>query len=150
MTNKGTSKIAVALGLPVKVAELLVFAQVVHDKMAASIALLPKPSPTLLVLQTDISTLASKEALVKARVPSAVNDRDAAQKALKIDLHNERAYVESVVNADPANAANIAEGAGMTLRKPTVVNKLPLAVKAEHWFHFLAFSPAIFHASSNP
>ena len=23
-------------------------------------------------------------------------------------------------------------------------------LKAEHWFHFLAFSPAIFHASSNP
>ena len=118
---------------PEKVVELIGFAQLVHDKLAANATLLPAPSPTVLVLQTDINTLASKEALVKAKMPGAVNDRDAAVKVVRNDLHNERAYVESVVNADPANAkdaAKFAEAAGMSLRKAPVQSKPPLAVKA--------------------
>jgi hypothetical protein len=115
---------------PHKVAELLVFGQNVHDKMAASAVLLPTPSPTLVVLQASINTLAAKEANVKGKVPGAVNDRNVALKALKVALNDERAYVEHVANADPANAASIAEAAGMSLHKPRARTKAPLAAKA--------------------
>ena len=132
MTKKkcSTNKIGVTLNPPKRVVEWLVFAQGVHDKMAANSKSLPNPSPTLVVFQTDINTLATKEALVTAKAPDAVIDRDAALKVVKVDLSNERAYVESVVNADPANAASIAADAGMSLRKAPVRNKPPLAVKA--------------------
>ncbi len=130
MNKISTNKIAVALGLPRNVADLLVYAQVIHDTMAANPKSLPSPSPALLVLQTDIDTAASKEAIAKTRVAGAVTDRDLAMRVLKVDLHNERAYVELVANADPANAAQIAEDAGMKLHKAPARDKPPLAVKA--------------------
>jgi hypothetical protein len=123
-------KIAVTLGLPHKVGDLLAIAQMIHDTTAANPKSLPSPSPALSVLQTDINALANKEAIAKTRVAGAVIDRDLAARALRIDLNNERAYVELVANADPANAAQIAQDAGMKLRKPLVRNKPPLAVKA--------------------
>ena len=125
-----TSKIGVALMAPPKVAELLVFSQNVHDKMAAASGLLPTPSPALAVLQTSIDTLAAKEALVKGKVPGAVIDRNSALRSLKVALNNERAYVELVANADPANAAKIADAAGMALHKSRARTKAPLAAKA--------------------
>jgi hypothetical protein len=130
VNTTSTNKIAVTLGLPRKIADLLLFAQLVHDTIAANPKSLPSPSPTLAVLQTDIDALGNAEAITKTRVAGAVNDRNLAAKALKIDLNNERAYVELVANADPANATKIAEDAAMKLRKPTVRNKPPLAVKA--------------------
>jgi len=130
MTKTNTNTIEVALGLPRKVADLLVYAQVIHDTMAANPKSLPSPSPALSVLQTDIDTATSKEAIAKTRVVGAVTDRNLAIKVLTLDLHNERAYVELVASADPANAAQIAEDAGMKLHKAAARNKPPLAVKA--------------------
>jgi hypothetical protein len=127
--KKSKNRIGVGLNAPKKVAELLVFAQVVHDDMAANSKLLPSPSPALTVLQAGIDTLAAKEALVRAKTPNSVDDRDAAEQALRVALHNERAYVELVVNADPANAAQIAGAAGMSLRKMPATDKPALAVK---------------------
>jgi hypothetical protein len=125
-----TAKIGVALRAPPKVADMLVFSQNVHDKMAASMVLLPTPSPALPVLQKSIDTLASNEALCKGKAPGAVIDRDAALKTLRVALNNERAYVELVANADPANAAKIADAAGMSLHKPHARTKAPLTAKA--------------------
>jgi hypothetical protein len=130
VNKPSTNKIAVTLGLPQNIGALLAFGQMVHDTMAANPKSLPLPSPALSVLQASIDTLAQKEAIAKTRVAGAVTDRDLAAKALKVALNNERAYVELVVNADPANAAQIAQDAGLRLRKPTVRNKPPLAVKA--------------------
>lgn len=130
MSTTSTNKIAVTLGLPRKIADLLVYAQVIHDTMAANPKSLPSPSPALSVLQTDINTAVNMEAIAKTRVAGAVTDRNLAIKALKIDLANEQAYVELVANANPANAAQIAEDAGMKLHKTPAVDKPPLAVKA--------------------
>ena len=128
--RQDTNKIEVTLGLPRTIADLLVYAQVIHDAMAANPKSLPSPSPALSVLQTDIDTAASKEAIARTRVAGAVTDRDLAVRALKVDLNNERSYVELVANADPANASQIAQDAGMSLHKRTAPNKPPLAVKA--------------------
>lgn len=124
-----TSKISVVLKLPKRVADLIVRAQTIHDAMAANSKTLPSPSPAMTVLQTDIDGLATKEAITKTRTVGAVSDRNAAQKVLTVDLNNERAYVELVVNADPTNASQIAQDAGMFLRNPGSPSKPPLAVK---------------------
>jgi hypothetical protein len=125
-----TSKIGVELKAPKPVAKLLVFAQRVHDNMAAASKELPSPSPALSVLQTDIDTLAAKEQIVTTHAPGAAQDRDAALKVLKIDLNNERAYVELVVNANPALAASLVPSVGMSLRSTPPRTRAPLAVKA--------------------
>jgi hypothetical protein len=130
VANKTTNRIGVALGLPRKVADLLLRAQGIHDAMAANSKTLPSPSPALAVLQTDISTLATKEAAAKTRTPGAVIDRDQALTVLRVDLNSERLYVESVVNANPASAAEIVADAGMSLFKVAAHSKPPLAVKA--------------------
>jgi hypothetical protein len=130
VNKTSTTKIAVTLGLPQNVGALLALSQMIHDTMAANPKTLPLPSPALSVLQASIDTLAQKEAIVKTRVAGAVTDRDLAVKALKIVLDNERAYVELVANADPVNASQIAQDAGMRLRKTAVHNKPPLVVKA--------------------
>ena len=118
------------MGPPTRTVDLIAFAQMVHDKLAQSSKLLPAPSPALLVFQTDIDTLKTKQGLVLQRVPGAVHDRDTALTVVRVDLRGEKAYVEAVVNADPANAAAIAEAAGMALHKARSSYKPPLAVKA--------------------
>ena len=131
MGNKkqSTNKVAVALKLPKRIADLIIRAQAIHDVMAANSKTLPSPSPVLSVLQTDIDALKAKETVVKTRVAGAVTDRDAALKVVTVDLNNERAYVEQLCNADPANAAQLAQDAGMTLRQNGARNKPPLSVK---------------------
>jgi len=128
--KEDTNKIEVTLGSPRRIADLLVFAQTVHDTMAANSKTLPSPNPALTVLQTDIGTLTTTQATAKTRVAGAVAARDAAAKVLKVDLNNERAYVESLVNANPANAAEIVAAAGMSLHKPPTRSKPPLAIQA--------------------
>jgi len=91
---------------------------------------LPSPNPPLATLQTQIDTLNTKKALAKARAVGAVADRDAVMKVCALSLNSERAYVESVCNANPTNALTIAEDAGMTLRAVIAREKPPLAAKA--------------------
>ncbi len=123
------SSIGVVLKLPTKVADLIVRAQVIHDAMAANSKTLPSPSPAMPVLQTGIDDLAGKEAATKTRTAGAVADRDAAKQVLVVDLNSERLYVEAVVNADPANASQIAEDAGMYLRQSGSRSKPLLSAK---------------------
>jgi hypothetical protein len=123
------SKIAIALYLPTKVPELVIYARNVHDTMAANSGTLPAPTPPLAVFLTDIDTLVAKQTVVQTRTAGAVEDRNAAQKVVVVDINNERAYVEALMNADPANAAIIAQDAGMQLRKKPSVNKAPLVAR---------------------
>ena len=98
--------------------------------MAANSGTLPTPDPALPKLQTAVDDLSSKESLAKTRAEGAVADRDAAREVVEaIDLRSERAYVEKTCNASPANAASIAQDAGMTLRQLPTLAKPPLAAK---------------------
>ena len=81
------------------------------------------------MLASHIADLITKEAGVKAETLGAAADRDAAKKAVSDDLNRERAYVEELVNADPANAAIIAHDAAMTLRTQAPRSKPLLAIK---------------------
>jgi hypothetical protein len=117
------------LKLPVKIADFIVRAQAIHDAMAANTATIPSPNPTLAILAAHLADLSTKEAAAKLRATGAVGDRDAAKKVVATDLGNERAYVESLVNNNPENAATIAGDAGMELRKVPVRSKTDLAAK---------------------
>jgi hypothetical protein len=128
MPTKASRTIRVILKMPVKVADYIVRAQTIHDSMAANSKTFPSPSPALTVLAADIANLVTKEAAAKLRGSGAVADRDAAKKVVSDDLSNERAYVEQLVNADPTNAAIIAQDAGMQLRKVPTRNKPDLAL----------------------
>jgi hypothetical protein len=130
MTTKLTTHtIHVVLKMPKKIGDFIIAGQKIHDQMALNTATLKNPSPVLTLLQTHLDDLTTKQALAKTRASGAVADRDAAKKVVSDDLNNERAYVESVVNADPTNAATIVGDAGMYFRKVTSVSKPPLAVK---------------------
>jgi hypothetical protein len=124
-----TSSIGVALSLPTRVADFIVRAQLIHDTMAANAGTVPSPTPPLAVLQTHITTLVTREAAAQARTAGTVTDRNTAWKVVRVDLASERAYVETLVNADPENASTIAQDAGMALRKVGTRNKPLLAAK---------------------
>jgi hypothetical protein len=124
-----TRTIHVVLKNPHKVGDFITHAQAIHDTMEANAKTLTNPSPVLTVLQTHITDLSTKEAATKSRTTGAVADRDAALKVVADDLSSERAYVETLVNADPANAVVIAQDAGMSLRKSSAHSKPVLAAK---------------------
>jgi hypothetical protein len=128
--TKKPATIRVVLKAPVKIADFLVFAQKVHDQMAANASTLPSPNPPLPTLQAQIATLTTKEALTKTRATGAVADRDQAQLAVKTSLESEAAYVEELCNADPSNALVLAQDAGLSLKATGSHTKPPLAVKA--------------------
>jgi hypothetical protein len=130
MTTKVTTyTIHVVLKMPKRIGDFIIAAQKIHDTMAANATTIKAPSPLLAVLQTDIDTLVTKQALATTRAAGAVADRDAARKVVNDDLNRERAYVETLVNADPTNAATLAGDAGMTIRKAGARNKPLLAAK---------------------
>jgi hypothetical protein len=128
-TKSSAHPLKVVLKLPHKVAEFLIAAQAIHDKMAADPKTYPSPTPTLAVLASHIADLVTQEAATKSRTVGAVATRNAAQKVVANDLNSERAYVEGLVNADPENAVTIAANAGMSLRKAPVRSKSDLATK---------------------
>jgi len=132
MTTKvATNTIHVVLKLPTRMADYIVAGQKIHDTMAANPSTIKAPNPALTVLQTDLTTLVTKQAEAKTRAQGAVAARNAAKKQVADDLSQERAYVETLCNADPTNAAAIAGDAAMFIRKSAAPKvKAPLAVKA--------------------
>ncbi len=66
---------------------------------------------------SDINALIAAQNLAKTRAKGAVQARDAKLAVVITDLNQERAYVESIADANLANAAAIANSAGMEVRK---------------------------------
>ncbi len=121
--------IQIVLNLPKSVAALIVRASNIHDNMAANAKTFPTPTPTLAVFATDITNLTTLEAAVKNRTKGAAVTRNAALKVVVVDLHKLVSYVDGLANADPDNAAAIAEQAGMAVKKTAVRTKPSLATK---------------------
>lgn len=128
-TKPSTPKIVVVLKLAKRIGDFIIQAGKIRDQMTANAKVLPSPNPALTKLSADIADLVTKQSAVKSRTAGSTADRDAAMKLVEVDLGTERAYVEQVANGDPANAASIADDAGMALKKVPVRNKPPLAAK---------------------
>jgi hypothetical protein len=121
--------IHIVLNLPRPVAALIVRASNIHDNMALNAKTFPSPAPTLTVFASDLTNLTTLEAAVKNRTKGAAATRNAALKVVMVDIHQLASYVEGLANADPDNAASIAQQAGMAVRKAAVRTKPTLATK---------------------
>jgi len=127
--NNTPHKIIVVLRLPKPVAAFIIRATAIHDAMAANSKTYPSPPLVLTSYATHISALSAAEVLAKTRAAGAVAARITAQKQVSTDIGELQGYVQMVVNADPADADNLAQQAGMFVRSYTHPAKPPLAVK---------------------
>jgi hypothetical protein len=122
-------KVHVVLKMPRAVPGIISMAQAIEAAMSANAATFPSPTPTMVQFASDISALVTAEAAARTRTKGAAQTRNAKLAVVVTDLNQERAYVETVANATPANAAAIAVSAGMVLRKPSVRSKNAINVK---------------------
>jgi hypothetical protein len=93
-------------------------------------ALLPQPVPPLATVSADLAAYEAAEATALTRVKGAAVTRNEKYLALHSDLQHLMAYVQSVADANPANAQSIIESAGFAVRKTTSHPKGPITVTA--------------------
>ena len=120
----------VALHSPKTALGWLILAKAVYGGLSSNPGLFPKPNPPLAQLKTDIDSFdAAESAVQQTHATGTAAARDAKLVIVRDDLHNVVEYVQSLVNADPANAANLAQAAGLALRKSKTVSKSELSAK---------------------
>lgn len=130
MTTKTTqSRVLVTLTLPRPVLALLALAKALQAAIAANPGIFKSPVPSLAQLASDIAAFDTAQAATKT-VKGSVEARDAKRVIVVADLHALRAYVQTLCDADPANATSIAEAAKMSTRKPTKRTQNDVNVKA--------------------
>jgi len=81
--------------------------------------LLPSPTPPLATLSADLAAFEASEATALTRVKGAAVTRNEKYLVLHGDMEHEMAYVQSVADANPANAQSIIESSGFAVRKTT-------------------------------
>jgi hypothetical protein len=116
------------LKLSPRVKNVITFAQSIATAMTGN-ASFAAPNPSLATFEADIAALVTAETAVLSRVKGAVEMRNAKLAIVKNDLVVLRTYVQSIADANPANAEVIVEGAGMKLRTVTLHDKPALSVK---------------------
>src|SRR5579872_1442126 len=104
----------VLLGIPknAPVAVLIESGATVVNKMTANKATFSSPSPALTTVSAAITTLGSAQEAFKAKTGTK-GARDDAWKAVVQLMQQLRAYVQTVVSANPAQASQIADDAAM-------------------------------------
>ena len=117
-------RFVVVLLLPRSVTALVKLAQAVLAGMTNN-AFFPSPNPPLPALSTLTAKLDAAESAVKTRAVGTVPARNVAKEALVQALHDVRAYVQSVANANPEQAEAMIASAGLRSKK------LPARIKAE-------------------
>jgi hypothetical protein len=121
--------LVVVLALPRTVNGLLIRAQSIVTALEDNVATFPSPSPALAVVKQHTADLSAAETATKTRAMGTVQDRNDTRALLIQDLHQIQAYVQQIVSATPAHAAEIAAMAMMSLRKPRSYQKSDLTVK---------------------
>jgi hypothetical protein len=121
--------IIIVLGLkPANVPALLARSTAIVTAMTANKGTYPTPPLPFATVTADIATLSAAQTALKNRA-GTMAARDDARKALVAGIHQLRAYVQQLADANPTQAAVIAENAAMTLRKSTAPHKSDLATK---------------------
>jgi len=108
---------------------LLSLVKAILEAITLAKATFPTPNPPLAQLSTHINAFDSAQTLTATRAKGAVQQRNAAMALVVTDLGPLRAYVQSVADADPANAIAIAHSAAMDVRKEPVRLKNDLNAK---------------------
>lgn len=121
--------IRLVMKAPEKPQDLVIYAQLVHDKMAENVATFPAPDPPLAALQSLIDELRAACSYAKTGGIGSPGKRDLVARKVRAALNSELGCVTKVAALDPANAAVIAERAAMSLRGSSFRNKPTLELR---------------------
>ena len=119
--------LVVAMNLPKPATKLLALARSTVGRMQAS-PLFPAPSPPLSTLLAHIDALTAAETNVLTRTKGAREARDAKLAVLRQDLRQLAGYVQSIADANSANAAEIIESTGFFVKRPSIRTKADFKV----------------------
>jgi hypothetical protein len=122
------NRAVVVLSLSASVPTVIIEAKVVTTAMDGN-ANFPSPNPTIATVIATTQKLYAAETAAADRQVGATGDRDVVLAQLLAQLHQLKAYVQQVADADSENARSIIESAGMKVKKPTSYSKLPFVVK---------------------
>lgn len=118
----------IVLNLPKSVPDVLVYGRSVVQAMTNN-AYFPTPHPPLNQVTTDLDALEAAEAGSKSRAKGAAAARDLKLEKVHQDLEGLQAYVQSIIAANPAQAAAIQESSGMEGKQSATRQKPDLEVK---------------------
>jgi hypothetical protein len=128
-TNKNTVRHAtIALNLPAKVPELIVYANNVSQKVTGN-PNFPNPPPVVSALTTATQELSAAETAALSRTKGAAAVRNEKRTAVVGLLRQAAAYVQSKADEAPENAPSIIQSSGFNVRKITIRTKRAFAVK---------------------
>jgi hypothetical protein len=121
-------KVSAVLKMPKSVKKLTPFAQSVVTAMSDN-ASFPSPTPALATVSADIAALETAESAVLSRTKGAVETRNLKLATVRTDLEHLLAYAQQVADGNLTTAESVIQSAGMSVRKVTLHDRAPLAVK---------------------
>jgi hypothetical protein len=127
-TIKSIHRATITLGIPGKVADLILYATNIVQKVTNNPSF-PTPTPTVAVLAAAVNDLHDAETTALSRAKGSATVRNDKRTALVALLQQLDGYVQSVADATPENGAAIIESAGLTVRKSTPRGKRPFAAR---------------------
>jgi hypothetical protein len=126
--NKSIHRATITLGIPSKVADLILYSNNIAQKMTNN-PNFPTPTPPVATLAAAVDALHAAETTVLSRAKGSATVRNDKRTALVSLLQQLDGYVQSVADATPENGAAIIESAGLTVRKTTPRGKRPFAAR---------------------
>lgn len=117
MPNTIIKRITVALNMPTVISELLIKAKAINKAMLNN-SYFPNSAARLATLNTHIATLETAEIACSTTPPTGtVEARNAAAELVKADLRALKNDVQTIADADQANAMAIITSASMNVKK---------------------------------
>jgi len=129
MTAPKQRKAIAVLNLAISVHDLIGRVKSITSAMTAN-AYFKTPSPPLATITADLAELEAAQTVALTRAKGTAAQRDAKLVIVRTDLHDLKGYVQTVANAEPANASAIIESAAMSIKKPNTRTKQDIAVQA--------------------
>jgi hypothetical protein len=124
-----TPRTLAVLKLPLHVPDLIKVAQAIVEAMTGNAAL-PNPTPALAVVSAAIAALDAAETATKTRAKGTIEVRNTARAALIAALHELKAYVQTVCDANLPQAETIITSAAMSVKKPPAHTKHDFVAKS--------------------
>jgi hypothetical protein len=127
--NKSIHRVTISLDVPTKIADVLLYANSIVQKMTNNPAF-PTPTPTVAALSAAVSDLHAAETAALSRAVGSATVRNDKRTVLVSLLQQLRGYVQSVADATPENGAAIIESAGLAVRKIATRTKRTFAARS--------------------
>ena len=119
----------VALNALKPVPAILLFARHVLVSVTANPTAFPSPPVPLAQLAADIAALENAQTATATHARGTYETRDQMKAVLLRDLHLMAAYVQQVADGSPAQAQNIIEISGLSVKKPATHHRADLTLE---------------------